>query len=266
MSVNIFIIVIFLAFCAEYVDSTLGMGYGTSLTPILLLLGFHPLQIVPAILFSEFLTGSFAGLTHHWMGNINLSLFKRKNYELTDIRQSHLKIALILGGCSFLGALTAVIVSVNIPVFYMKLYIGCLVLAIGLYLLTTINKQKPFSWKNLLVWGVIASFNKGISGGGYGPVVTGGQIISGVESKSAVAITSVAESLTCLVGLSAYLFVLDTLSTQLFLPLTLGGLISVPFAGISVKKAHQGKLQFGIGFMAVILGFITLFNLFILNI
>ena len=31
--------IVFMAFVAEYFDSSLGMGYGTSLTPILLLLG-----------------------------------------------------------------------------------------------------------------------------------------------------------------------------------------------------------------------------------
>ena len=41
-----------LAFVCEFVDSTLGMGYGTSLTPILLLMGFEPLQVVPAVPFS----------------------------------------------------------------------------------------------------------------------------------------------------------------------------------------------------------------------
>jgi len=39
-----------LAFVCEFIDSSLGMGYGTSLTPILLLMGFHPLQVVPAVL------------------------------------------------------------------------------------------------------------------------------------------------------------------------------------------------------------------------
>jgi len=43
------------AFICEYVDSTLGMGYGTTLTPVLLLVGFAPMQIVPAILLSEFM-------------------------------------------------------------------------------------------------------------------------------------------------------------------------------------------------------------------
>jgi len=40
----------------------------------------------------------------------------------------------------------------------------------------------------------------GLSGGGYGPLVTSGQVIFGVPAKSAVAITSLAEGITCLAG------------------------------------------------------------------
>ncbi len=48
MEVGLFIILF--AFAAEYTDSTLGIGYGTSLTPILLVLGFSPLEVVPVVL------------------------------------------------------------------------------------------------------------------------------------------------------------------------------------------------------------------------
>ena len=41
----------------------------------------------------------------------------------------------------------------------------------------------------------IASFNKGTSGGGYGSVVTGGQLPAGVDGENAVGITSIAEGL-----------------------------------------------------------------------
>ena len=61
--------------------------------------------------------------------------------------------------------------------------------------------------EKIIFSGTIASFNKGMSGGGYGPIVTVGQILSGVEGKSAVGITSLAEGLTCLVGVITYIFI-----------------------------------------------------------
>ena len=71
--------IIVLAFLCEYMDSTLGMGYGTTLTPVLLILGFSAGQIVPAVLLSELVTGLSAGLMHHRVGNVNLSLGSRAN-------------------------------------------------------------------------------------------------------------------------------------------------------------------------------------------
>lgn len=69
--VGTFCLVVAMAFVAEYVDSSLGMGYGTTLTPVLLLLGYSPLQVVPAVLVSEFATGLTAGGLHHRVGNVH---------------------------------------------------------------------------------------------------------------------------------------------------------------------------------------------------
>ncbi len=70
------------------------------------------------------------------------------------------------------------------PKFYLKLYIGILIALIGIVIIATINREYAFSWKKITILGMIASFNKGISGGGYGPVVVGGQLVSGVNEKN----------------------------------------------------------------------------------
>ena len=66
------VFVIILAFLCEYIDSSLGMGYGTTLAPLLLILGYNPLQVVPAILFSELISGLSAAFFHHRFKNSNL--------------------------------------------------------------------------------------------------------------------------------------------------------------------------------------------------
>ena len=184
--------VIFMAFVAEYFDSSLGMGYGTSLTPILLLLGYQPMQIVPCILLSELFTGIFAGLIHNKMGNVNL-LPKRmpnlKNSQVNFISNlksylpRHLKISLLIAMCSIVGTVGAVLIAVSLPKFYVKLYIGLLILAMGILILITHKKTYKFSWGRIVGLSVVASFNKGMSGGRYGPVVTSGQLISELMGK-----------------------------------------------------------------------------------
>lgn len=40
LGVQIFLALIILAFFCELIDSSLGMGYGTTLTPLLMIIGF----------------------------------------------------------------------------------------------------------------------------------------------------------------------------------------------------------------------------------
>ena len=51
--IEIIPIVIILAFLFETMDSCAGMGFGTGLTPLLFILGYDPLQVVPILLISE---------------------------------------------------------------------------------------------------------------------------------------------------------------------------------------------------------------------
>lgn len=71
-SLLLIVFIIFFSFFCEYIDSTLGMGFGTTLTPVLLVFGFAPLQIVPVVLLSELITGILAAIFHHRAGNVNL--------------------------------------------------------------------------------------------------------------------------------------------------------------------------------------------------
>ncbi len=263
-----------LAFLCEYVDSTLGMGYGTTLTPLFMLLGYTPMQIVPVILLSELATGLSAAFFHHREGNVD---FKPKSTNFSTIvaklkslgyvesfKQGipiHLKVALLLGVCSVVGTVVAVFVAVNVPKFWLKLYIGCLVLAMGVVILACMNKEFRFSWRKLSVLGVVASFNKGLSGGGYGPIVTCGQILSGVEGRSAVGITSLAEALTCLVGVLCYILVTKgALDWKLAPYVIIGAMLSVPLSAKSVKVMTTRRLKLAIAILTITLGLYTIYK------
>jgi len=238
-----------IALAAEYVDSTLGMGYGTSLTPILLLLGYSPLQVVPAVLLSELATGLLAAGLHHGVGNVN---FRRGSFDL--------KVGLTLGGLSVLGAVVAAILAVSLPTNVVKLYIAAVVLLMGLLILLRGRSRLGFSWGRLVGIGAVAAFNKGISGGGYGPLVTAGQIVSGVSPKSAVGITSLAEGLTCAVGVVTYLSLRSGTSWELAPPLLLGAILSVPAAALTVKRLPERAFTVIIGVAVLILGALSLFR------
>lgn len=272
LSAGIIIVIVVLAFLCEYMDSTLGMGYGTTLMPILLLLDFSPLQVVPVILLSELVSGLLAGFFHHKEGNVNLKPTTADIFKITNMLSPlgyiekfkrtvplHLKIALLLSACSIVGTIAAVFTAVNIPKFWLKLYIGVLVLAMGILILICLKKEFRFSWFKVGILGAVASFNKGMSGGGYGPIVTGGQILSGIEGKSAVGITSLAEGLTCLVGVLAYILISKgSIDWRLAPWIIAGAVISVPLSAKSVKKISAQKLKLAIGIITIILGSVTI--------
>ena len=269
---GIIITLVICAFLCEYLDSTLGMGYGTTLTPVFLLMGFTPMQIVPAILLSELVTGLLAGIFHHREGNVDLKPKSADIFKITKMLSPlgyietfrktvplHLKVALLLAVCSIVGTVAAVFVAVNIPKFWLNLYIGCLVLSMGIVILACFNRNFKFSWRRISLLGLIASFNKGMSGGGYGPVVTGGQVLSGVEGKSAVGITSLAEGLTCLVGVIAYILVSKNPVDWKLAPFIIAGaVLSVPLSAKSVKLISEKKLKLAIALLTIVLGVLTI--------
>jgi len=239
-----------IAFVSEYLDSGLGMGYGTALSPILIIMGYHPLQVVPAVLISQFFTDIAACVSHHNYHNVD---FK--------IRSNDFKIALFMGLVSSLGVVLAVFIALKIPKWLLSFYIGFLVSCMGILILATLNRPVKLSWGKISGISFLAAFNKGISGGGYGPLVMGGQILSGVNAKNAVGITAFAEALTCLIGSILYLFLGRTIDWSLTGWLAVSAIPAVPFAAFTVQKLHLNRFKKYIGIFITILGVLTLFKI-----
>lgn len=151
------------SFGCEYLNASLGMGYGTTLAPLLILMGHPPTLIVPTILLSGFLTGITAGVFHHGFGNISLRSGSRDR-----------GIVIVLASTGILGTILAVFTAVNIPEYALKGYIGAMVFMMGIVVFLFRNRTLRFSWPRIVGVGVVSAFNKGISGGGYGPIVVSG--------------------------------------------------------------------------------------------
>ncbi len=239
-----------LTFISEFLDSGLGMGYGTALAPMLIILGYSPLKVVPAVLISQLITDIAACVSHHHLGNVNF-----------EFRSLDLRVAAILGLVSSAGVIIACVAAIRIPRSYLTLYIGLLVLTMGILILATIKKPVSFSWRKIIGISFLASFNKGISGGGYGPLVMGGQILSGVFPKNAVGITAFAEAVTCLIGFITYLVLGKDIDWKLTWLLILCAVPAVPLAAVSVKKVNNVRLKRLVGIFITLLGLLTLLKI-----
>jgi len=256
-----------LAFACQLGSASAGMGYGTILTPLLLLLGFSPLHAVPAVLLSQLAGGVVGGFLHHRAGNIRLD-FRPDEEARRRLRgfgymprSPDSKVIFILAICGVAGVVFGAFSAVHVPGEALEIYIGALVLAVGMLILLRKEGERRFSWGKLVAVGLVSAFNKGMSGGGYVPLVAGGQIIAGREVKSAVGSTLLAVALVCGAGFAAYLLMEREISWSLSLAAALGSVAgSVPAAFI-VRRAKPRRLKTAVGGLTAGLGALLLFRI-----
>jgi uncharacterized protein len=179
------IIIFLFAIVMELIDSALGMMYGTILSPVLLLLGFSPQVVVPSVVFSQAIGGFIATIRHN----------KLKNSDFSGLtRDTKVVLAVVIPG--LLACALGVYFALNIPSFWYNLYLGILVITMGFLCIRPIMYK--FEWWKIYLVGIIASINKAMSGGGFGPVTSTGKILGGMDAKVSVATTTFAEVPICI--------------------------------------------------------------------
>ncbi len=255
--------IVIIAFIFEAMDSMAGMGFGTALTPLLLIFDFDPLQIVPAILISETITGVIDTYFDHEMKNVRYS-FK----PLNDATKYGLIFA-FFGCIAIVASVMLTYATFKLNKTFIKAYVAILVLMMGfvgiLKLSIKRGKQYTFKPKMLTAFSALAGFNKGIGGGGYGPVITLGQIYSGVYEKSATAIVSFSESIVSFVGILSF-FLIQNLGVPIDLVLLpslfTGGFLAALIAPYLVRVFPNKIWKIFIPIYAIGIGIYCLIRLF----
>jgi uncharacterized membrane protein YfcA len=219
--------VVLLCAVFEYMDSAGGMGYGTALTPLLLTAGFDPKQVVPLVMITEMVTGLISGLVHGEFENVEWQL--RPMNETTKL----VIVVSITGMIATAISISAVYSILQLHKFWIKFYVVILLLVMGVCSLFTAVKDFKFRPALMWIFAFVGGFNKGVGGGGYGPVITIGGLLSGVPVKSMVAVTSFAEGLTCLSAVVMWFALLYTgvIVDYLLLPsVVVGTIMAAVFA------------------------------------
>ena len=252
MSVELtFLFLIIPAFLTALIDIVFGMGFGLTMTPILFLMGYPPHEIVPALLFSSLIGNSLSPIFHHKLKNVDFSLCSK-----------HFNMSMVIGILGVVGSFIGASVSIGISDFFLGLYIGLLIVTLGLFLLLNKKLSASFSWLKLFFIGFFGSFNKGISGSGFGPIVTTGMIIMNINEKVAVSIQTFSELFVSIAGFLTFLLAGSQISWNLLMPLAIGVAFSTPLAALVVNKFESKKLRTGIALATVVLGILTLLGLF----
>ncbi len=268
VSIVILTVISLAAFICEVIDAGIGMGYGTILSPLLIIFGYDPSVSVPAILISQALGGLIASVSHHKANNVS---FKKKSKDLN--------IAIIISLLGVSATIFASFVSLNISKIFVKSYIGLLITIMGIIILR--NKKYTFSWRKIWGIGILSSFNKGLTGGGFGPVTTAGQIMSGQNYTNAIGTTTLAEAPICIAGFLSYIIISisqknlsidnsllrsietnNVLDYRLIFTLTLGAILAAPIGVLMTKKLRGKRLHIYLGITIVLLGLWSLYKTF----
>jgi len=244
-------LLVFLSFLTAVIDIIFGMGFGLTMTPILIISGFSPHQIVPALLLSSLAGNILSTYFHHRFENVDFSPKSR-----------YFKISILIGGLGAVGSILGALVAVGISDFYLGLYVGLLVTVAGLFILLNRKLRASFSWRKIVALGLFGSFNKGISGSGFGPVVTTGILLLGIDEKAAVSIQTFSESFVSLVGFLTFALSGIPIDWSLTLSLSTGVILSTPLAAFIVRKTESGKLRLAIALVTIVLGISTILRLF----
>jgi hypothetical protein len=119
-----------------------------------------------------------------------------------------------------------------------------------------------FSWTRMYILSGIASFNKAISGGDYGPLMTIGQMASGRDAKQSVAVTDFSEAFLSGFGFFLYSLLNDfgtlLLTIELAIIMIISGLVATPIGASITKRFDDKKAKKAIGVLSIAIGIFTL--------
>ncbi len=196
--------VVLIAAFFEFMDASAGMGFGTALTPLLLMIGFDPKQIVPVVMIQQGAAGLVGAFLHREFENVEWK-FKPMSETIK------LAIIIVISGVVFnVLAIVGIYKIFEVDKVWIKLYVAALLLMMGVTSLIQSKKERPYKPGKMVFWASLAGFNKGVGGGGYGPVVTIGGLMAGVPVKSMMAVTAISEGSVSTVSVIVWFLMLSS--------------------------------------------------------
>jgi uncharacterized membrane protein YfcA len=237
-------IVLPIGLLAQYVDGSLGMGYGASSASFLLAVGMMPATMSASVHMAEIFSSFASGISHIKLGNVQRSIV------------IPLTISGVIGGIFGAWCLS----SVNGDLF--KPYIALLLLLLGVKIIWTFARRKtePRPMRRirksfLIPLGLVGGAVDAIGGGGWGPICTPALAMNTDEPRLAVGSVDTAEFLTT-IAITATFAIKLGLGTFLWgitLPLMIGGVIAGPIAAYTCRKIPAGSLGIMIGILLIAL-------------
>ena len=249
------LVVALIGLLAQFIDGTLGMGYGVFSASLLITGGLYPALASATVHTAEVFTTLVSGGSHLFLGNV------KKEWLLP----------LIIPGA--VGGAAGAYLLTLIPGTTMKPFVAGLLLILGIVVLYRFILRKeaplapeaeplPRSNSSLLArlplklpaLGLIAAFMDAVGGGGWGPIATPGLILSeNTEPRKVVGTVNLAEFFITIVISATFIATIgwESFNWEFVVALIIGGIIAAPIAAYLCKKMPAKVLGILIGLLLI---------------
>ncbi len=250
----LFFIYAIIGFLAQFINGSIGMGYGVTSTTFLLSFGVIPAIASSSVHTSGIFTSLISGVAHFKIGNVKREIV----------------LPLVVSGC--IGGIIGAYGLIFTPITPLRVLVGVILLALGCLVLYRFTfdgihiKVKKKSTRTLLALGFMGAFLDAMGGGGWGPIVTPTLILNHNDPREVVGSVNFARFFVTVAIASTFFILLGPsgFDWSLVAALIVGGLISAPIAVLLCKRlVHCGtRRKFGqlVGFGVILLSIYMLFR------
>jgi uncharacterized membrane protein YfcA len=237
---------------AQFVDGTLGMGFGVTSATLLTLLGYSAVAASAGTHAAKMGTTLISGLAHWREGNVDWRVF----------------LALAVPGS--IGAFTGAVILTNVSLSGARLWMASILLILGISIVMrfafgrSLIPQIKARTRHLWPVGLFGGFVDSTGGGGWGPVATPSLMtLTKHEPRKVVGTVNAAEfavavcaSMGFLVGAKE-----SQVPWEAVIGLIIGGMLVAPFAARFAGKVPMHSLGTLVGGMVIISNIAVICNI-----
>lgn len=237
---------------AQFVDGTLGMGFGVTSATALLWLGASPVAASAATHAAKLPTTFVSGMAHWREGNVD--------------RRVLLRVAVPGAITAFLGAVVLTEISLASAKAWMAgllLFFGLVIFTrfgFGLRLMPQPRQGNTARWLSPI--GAVGGFVDATGGGGWGPVVTPSLMtVTSHEPRKVVGTTNAAEFIVAAAASLGFVFGVtseEEIPWLAVLGLVIGGVIVAPFAARLAGRLPHAPMGTMVGGLILLVNGITI--------
>jgi len=233
-------------FLAQFVDGSMGLGYGTISTTFLLWYGVSPAIVSSRVHSARVFSSGVSGYSHHRFGNINKKLFRT------------IVIPGVIG--AIFGATLAYFGKeysnyVRIPLSIYTIYLGYYIVRKAFARRKAGDKVRRAGWL-----ASIGGFMDAFAGGGWGTLVTSTLISKRKNPRYVIGSVCLAEFFVVLASSITFFILLRSIPLMDIAGLIAGGIIAAPIAARLAGKLPARTMFIAVGSLVILTSCTTLWK------